>query len=130
MTMTANPAQVTAERRIAFVRLPQAIDVTNDSVVLDSLAAALAERPSVVIADGTLTGFCDCAGISALVRAHRLAAAAGAQLRLVAASPPVRRVITLTAADNLLDTYLTIGDALADMTGSHFARTSGAPASC
>jgi anti-sigma B factor antagonist len=117
--MTATPCYIesSAEPKITFVRLPQAIDVTNDSVVLESLAAALAGRSSIVVADGGGTAFCDCAGISALICAHRQAIAAGAQLRVVTASVQVRRLIKLTAACDVLDVYRTVDDALADITG-------------
>lgn len=117
MTITADLKEQAGERRIAFVKLPEAIDVTNDRIVLDALVAALAERPSVVVADGIETSFCDCAGVSALVCAHRQAAVAGAQLRLVTPSVSVRRTIKLTAAHNVLGTYFSMDDALADMTG-------------
>jgi len=128
MTITADPRQQTGERRIAFVKLPEAIDVTNDRVVLDALVAALAERPSVLVADGTETGFCDCAGVSALICAQRQAAAAGAQLRLVTPSMPVRRTITLTAVHTVLSTYVSMDDALADMTGPQLRAASAVPA--
>jgi anti-anti-sigma factor len=118
MTAAACYREPSAGRKITFVRLPQAIDVTNDSVVLESLAAALAGGPSIVVADGGGTTFCDCAGVAALICAHRQAAAAGAQLRVVAASVQVQRVIKLTAACDVLDIYRIMDDALADITGS------------
>jgi anti-anti-sigma factor len=128
MTITADLREHKGERRIAFVKLPDAIDVTNDRVVLDALVAALADRPSVLVADGTETGFCDCAGVSALVCAHRQAAAAGAQLRLVTPSLPVGRTIKLTAAHNVLSLYFSMDDALADMTGPQLRASSIVPA--
>lgn len=117
MTITADRAEEAAERRLVFVKLPHTIDISNDRIVLDSLAAALAGSSSVVIADATGTAWCDCAGISALVCAHRQAAAAGAQLRVVAASAAVQRIVKLTGAQDVLNIYLTVDDALADMTG-------------
>jgi hypothetical protein len=44
---------------------------------------------------------------------HR-AAAAGAQLRVVVGSPPMRRILELTAADQVLNTYPTLAAALAE----------------
>jgi anti-anti-sigma factor len=128
MTATVGYSESAADYVIMFVRLPQTIDVTNDRTVADSLAAALAVNPSLVVADATATIFCDCAGISALVCAHRQAADAGAELRIVAASARVRRVMKLTAADHVLDVYLTMDDALADMTGPGSAAASAVPA--
>jgi anti-anti-sigma factor len=43
--------------------------------------------------------FCGAAGVYSLLRARRLADARGAELRLVAVGPPVRRVLELTGAD-------------------------------
>jgi anti-anti-sigma factor len=128
MTATVGYTESAADHVIVFVRLPRAIDVSNDRMVGDSLAAALAGNPSVVVADATATAFCDCAGISVLVCAHWQAVEAGAELRVVAASPPVRRVIKLTAAENVLHLYLTMDDALADMTGPRSPATSAVPA--
>ena len=62
-----------------------------------------------VVADATETTFCDCAGVRALIRAHRQATAAGAELRVASAtSPAVRRILELTGADQVLDTYPTL----------------------
>ena len=117
MASTADTAREAAERRIEFVKLPPTVDIGNDRTVLDSLTGALAGKPSVLVADATATAFCDCAGVSALVCAHRRATAAGAQLRVVTASAEVRRIIMLTAAHQVLNVHLTMDDALADLTG-------------
>lgn len=117
MASPADTGPEAAERRIEFVKLPSAVDIGNDRTVLDSLTGALAGKPSVLVADATATAFCDCAGVSALVCAHRRAAAAGAQLRVVTASAQVRRIIKLTAAHEVLNVHPTIDDALADLTG-------------
>jgi anti-sigma B factor antagonist len=118
MTATACYREPETERTITFVRLPPVIDVTNYTAVLKSLAAGLAGSPSIVVADGGATTFCDCAGISALIRAHREVTAAGARLRVVSASAQVHRVIKLTSAGDVLDVYRTMDDALADITGA------------
>jgi anti-anti-sigma regulatory factor len=44
----------------------------------------------------------------------RPVSSAGAQLRVVAGSPPMRRILELTAADQVLNTYPTLAAALAD----------------
>ena len=48
-----------------------------------------------------------------LVRAHQQAAANGAELRLVVASPAVLRALTLVGLDQLLPIYLSLSQALA-----------------
>jgi anti-sigma B factor antagonist len=94
------------------VTLPAEIDISNDGLVEDELTSALSDGLAVLVADGTRTTFCASAGMSALLRAHRQAEAAGTQLRLVA-SPAVRRILELTGADQVLDTYPSLADALA-----------------
>lgn len=128
MTSTADTGREAAERRIEFVKLPPTVDIGNDRVVLGSLTGALAGKPSVLVADATATAFCDCAGVSALVCAHRRAAAAGAQLRVVTASAEVLRIIKLTRAHEVLKVHLTIDDALADLTGPGDALSPAVPA--
>jgi anti-anti-sigma regulatory factor len=56
-----------------------------------------------------------------LKRAHRQADAAGAQLRVVA-SPPLRRVLELTGADQVLNMYATLAMAVATLPGSRGPR--------
>jgi len=97
------------------VTLPREVDATNDGHVLDALTRALAAGTEVLVADGSGTSFCGSSGVTALLAAHRRAAAAGTRLR-VAASPAVRRILELTGADHLLDTYATLGAALAGIT--------------
>ncbi len=99
--------------RPTVVTLPSEIDVRNDGQVQATLARALADGTAVLVADATGTTFCGCSGAHALVRAHHQAAATGAQLR-VAASPAVLRMLELTGADDVLDTYPSLDTALAD----------------
>jgi anti-sigma B factor antagonist len=96
----------------ALVTLPAEIDIGNDGLVEDELTSALGDGVAVLVADGTRTTFCASAGMSVLIRAHRHTAAAGVQLRVVA-SPAVRRILELTSADQALDTYPSLAEALA-----------------
>ena len=106
------------------VTLPSEIDLTNASEVHDALVRALESGTAVVIADATETTFCDCAGVRALIRAHRQATAAGADLRMASAGPAVRRILELTGADQVLDTYPTL---TAARVGPVLAPASAAP---
>jgi anti-anti-sigma factor len=116
------------------VRLPSEIDLANASLVHDALTLAGERGTAVVVADATETTFCDCAGVQALVRAHRQATAAGTGLRVAAAvSLAVRRIFELTGADQVLDTYPTLAAALDGpprVPGAHSwpARASARPA--
>lgn len=100
-TATAVPPE---RSRQTVVTLPGEIDITNDGHVQDTLTCALDDGTAVLIADATRTSFCDCSGVHVLLRIHHKAAAAGAQLRVVA-SPAMRRILKLTGADRVLDTY-------------------------
>jgi anti-anti-sigma factor len=100
--------------RLAVVTLPDEIDISNDGQVQDTLTRALDGGTAVLVADAGGTAFCGCSGVTALLLTHYRAAAAGAQLRVVAGSPSMRRVLELTAADQVLTTYPTLAAALAD----------------
>ena len=109
------PAQAVASRQpptLAVVTLAAEIDISNERLVEDELTSVLSDRLTVLVADGTRTTFCASAGMSALIRAHHQAQAAGTRLRVVA-SPAVRRILDLTGADQVLDTYPSLADALA-----------------
>lgn len=107
MSGGSRPTQMApgSEPQTAVVALPAEIDAANVSLVEAALASALASRPMLLIADGTGTAFCDSSGIGTLVHAHRQAAAVGAQLRVVITTSPVRRILELIGADQLLQIY-------------------------
>ena len=82
--------------------MPAEIDATNSAAVADQLSAVIDMSPGVIIADLTGTQFCDSTGIRVLARAHELAAAAGAEMRLTAGGSPVTRMLQLTGLDKLI----------------------------
>jgi anti-anti-sigma factor len=107
-------AAVSPQQRLAVVTLPGEIDTGNDGQVQDTLTRALDDGTAVLVADASGTTFCGCSGVTALLLTHHRAAAAGAQLRVVVASPSMRRILELTAADQVLNTYPTLAAALPD----------------
>jgi anti-sigma B factor antagonist len=109
---TAGAAASPQQPRPAVVTLPGEIDASTDGQVQDTLARALDDGAAVLVADAGGTTFCECSGVHALIQAHHRAAAAGAQLRVVA-SPAVRRILERTGAGHVLDTYPTLAAALA-----------------
>jgi anti-sigma B factor antagonist len=111
---TAGAAVSPQQPRPAVVTLPGEIDISNDGQVQDTLTSALDGRTAVLVADAGGTTFCGCSGVTALLLTHHRAAAAGAQLRVVVGSPSMRRILELTAADQVLNTYPTLAAALAD----------------
>lgn len=108
------PAAAVPRPQTTVVALPAEIDAATTGLVEAALAGALASRPAVLIADATQTVFCDSSGISVLVRAHHQAAAAGAQLRMVITTTPVRRIFHLIGADQVLSVYPSLAAAQAD----------------
>jgi anti-sigma B factor antagonist len=111
---TAGVAVSPQQPRLAVVTLPGEIDIGNDGQVQDTLTSALDDRTAVLVADAGGTTFCGCSGVTALLLTHHRAAAAGAQLRVVVGTPSMRRILELTAADQVLNTYPTLAAALAD----------------
>src|SRR6476646_201487 len=111
---TAGAAASPRQPRLAVVTLPGEIDASNVGPVQDTLTRALDDGAAVLVADAGATTFCGCSGVTALLLTHHRAGAAGAQLRVVVGSPPMRRILELTAADQVLNTYPTLAAALAD----------------
>ena len=111
---TAGAAVSAQQPLLAVVTLPGEIDVSNDGQVQDTLTSALVDGTAVLVADAGGTTFCGCSGVTALLLTHHRAAAAGAQLRVVVGSPSMQRILELTAADQVLNTYPTLAAALAD----------------
>jgi anti-sigma B factor antagonist len=106
--------------RTAVVTLPAEIDLTIADAMREALLSVLNQGALGLVVDMTATTFCDSAGITALVRAARRAAATGATLRLAAAAPPVLRVFSLVGIDRLIDIHPTVDEArasLPDQTG-------------
>ncbi len=95
-----------------IVALPAEIDITNAAQVGDDLGVALGAGAAMVIADMTLTQFCDSAGLRQLLIANDRAVASTAELRLVITSAAVLRVLQLTGVDRLLRIYPSLQAAL------------------
>src|SRR5580658_8617400 len=97
----------------AVVVLPDEIDILNADAVGERLGAAIVSGAAVVIADLSGTTFCDCAGVYSLLLAHRKASAGDAELRLAGPSHPVRRILALIEADQVLPVYPNLDAAVA-----------------
>ena len=100
--------------RVAVVKLPVEVDISNADQVRRELLMAIAQGAAVVIADMSATTFCDSAGVTALVRAVRKANASGAGLRVAASAPGVIRVLAITGVDRLIAIYPSVAAAMAD----------------
>ena len=90
---------------VVVVELPDEIDIVNTDCVGERLAVAIVPGVAVVIADLTVTVFCDCAGVRSLLLAGRRASAVHAELRLVTGARAVLRILELLGADRVLPVY-------------------------
>ena len=95
-----------------IVTLPQEIDVHNAPRVGHELISALGERTTVLIADMSLTEFCDSSGIRQLLTADKTATIRGAELRVVVQSRAVLKVMRTLGVNNVLKIYDSMSAAL------------------
>ena len=98
--------------QVAVVALPVEIDVTNAGAVREDLLAVLNHGAVLLVADLSRTTFCDSAGVSALVRTFRRAAASASGMRLVVGTPAVQRVLSITGVDRLVDIFPSVAASL------------------
>ena len=115
--------EVREESGIPVISAPEEIDIGNASQLRSVLIAASDGHPIAVV-DLSLTQFCDSSGLNVLVRALRRAQDAGGELRLVACTEPVQRILTVTGVGGVFPVYLTLADALAGSASTQFAPTS------
>jgi anti-anti-sigma factor len=109
-----------------IVTFPPEIDITNAAGLGASLHSAIRPGVSVVIADMSLTGFCDSSGVRQLAIAHSRATRNLTQLRVVTACTAVLRILHLTGLDQVLDIRPTMDSALAS-SGPEVAGTRAPP---
>jgi anti-anti-sigma factor len=99
--------------RRAVVAFPEQVDMSTAAQIREQLLAALDGGAAVVIADMSATAWCDNVGVDALVRACQLAEVRRAELRLVATSPAVHRLLAADGLDRLVPVYSSLEAAIA-----------------
>jgi anti-sigma B factor antagonist len=104
--------------RAAVISLPAEIDMINADVVRNDLLSVLNRGPATLVVDMGGTTFCNSSGVNALVRAHRRAAASESHMRLVVTAPSVRRVLSITGVDHLMEIYPSVSAALGSAPGT------------
>jgi anti-sigma B factor antagonist len=112
MTMTEFGFPVQTIRGVPVVIAPQEIDITNADQLRTALLRAAGCPGAALIVDMTRTRFCDCAGMHALIGAHKRAQAEGRQVRLAVTGAQVRRLLALTALDRLIPVCTCLDQAL------------------
>jgi anti-anti-sigma factor len=101
---------------VPVVTAPGEIDVTAAGQLRAMLAAWVGRRHTTVVVDMTGTHFCDSAGLTVLVRAHKQALAEGGGLRVVLpASGTVPRLFTVTGLDQVIPHFTGLERALAQV---------------
>jgi anti-sigma B factor antagonist len=98
-------------RGVPVVAAPEEIDITNAAGLRAGLLEAAGHAAFVV--DMTRTRFCDSAGISALIEAHKRARAGGGQMLLATSGAAVPRIFEITGIDRVIPSFTSLEDALA-----------------
>jgi anti-anti-sigma factor len=104
--------------RTAVVTVAGEVDITNAEGLRDALLSALNAGAPGLVVDMTATTFLDSAGVTALVRASRRAAASGATVRLAVTAQAVLRVLGIVGLDRLIEVHPSVSAAAASL---HFA---------
>lgn len=97
---------------VPVVAAPEEIDMANAPELESALLAAAANGPRAVVADLTLTRFCDSGGIRTLLGAHQRAQAGGGELLLVVPDAAVRRVFAIIGIDRAIPHFTSLDAAL------------------
>ena len=99
---------------IPVVTAPAEIDIITAGQLRTVLLHSVAHGQATIVVDMTGTTFCDSAGFSVLVRAHKQTLAEGGGLRLVIpADSAVARSFTLTGLDRIIPRFASLDHALA-----------------
>ncbi len=99
---------------VPVIAAPAEIDVTTAEQLRAVLLDSAGHGYATIVVDMTGTRFCDSAGLSVLVRAHKRAVSEGGELRLVVPRDgTVPRILNLTGLDLYLPCFSSLTEALA-----------------
>jgi anti-anti-sigma factor len=101
--------------RTAVASAAGEIDLSIAEGFRDALLGTLNAGALGLVVDLTGATFIDSAGVTALVRASRRAAASEATIRLAATGAPVLRVLSLVGIDRLIAVHPTVAAAVASL---------------
>ena len=97
---------------VPVVVAPEEIDITNAARFRAALGEAGGRGPGGFVVDMSRTGFCDTAGLHALVGAHKRAMAEDGGVRLVITGPAVGRISAITGLDAVIPQFASLDGAL------------------
>jgi anti-sigma B factor antagonist len=104
---------------LPVVATPADIDVTSAEQLHMVLLRTAIRGHTTIVVDMTRTRFCDSAGLTVLVRAHKRAVTDGGELRLVLpAGGAVPRILAITCLDRVIPVFASLDDALAPRPGA------------
>jgi anti-sigma B factor antagonist len=99
---------------VPVVAAPAEIDMTTTDELCAVLLDAADRGRATVVVDMTRTRFCDSRGLHVLLSAHERAVAEGGELRLVLPGDgPIPRIATLMCLDQLIPSFASLAEALA-----------------
>ena len=98
---------------VPVVAAPEEIDITSAPALRLALLEAAAHGRGTLVADMTLTRFCDSSGIHTLLAAHKRAYGEGGELLLVIPDMAVLRVFRITGIDRMIPSFTSLDQALA-----------------
>jgi anti-sigma B factor antagonist len=98
---------------VPVVAAPEEIDITNAPELRSALLEAAGHGHGTVVADLSLTQFCDSSGLHTLLAAHKRATVAGGDMLLVIPGSAVLRVFTITGVDQIIPNFTSLEEALA-----------------
>ncbi len=100
---------------VPVVAAPEYVDISNADGLQAALLEMAAQGHGRLVVDMSRTQFCDTAGLHALVGAHKRALAEGGEVRLVISGPAVQRIFTLTGLSDVIPSFTSLHEALAQM---------------
>ncbi|WP_435204133.1 STAS domain-containing protein [Micromonospora sp. bgisy143] len=87
------------------------LDMSTTSRLRDGLLEVVASGARVVVVDLTAVRFMDSSGLGALVVAYKELRARDGWLGLAGVQPPVRKVLSVTSVDRVIESFDTVQDA-------------------
>jgi anti-sigma B factor antagonist len=100
---------------VRVVAAPEEIDMTNAAGLRAALLEAAECGDGTLVVDMTRTRFCDTSGLRALVGAYQRAQAGSGRTLLVIPDTAVLRIVAITGIDQVIPTFATLEEALADV---------------
>lgn len=95
------------------VKLTGELDIATVPALNHVLRGLDARERAHVVVDLAELAFCDCAGLNALLKAHRQAIADGGWLRLCAGSSGIKKILEISGLSTELRCFPTVQDAFA-----------------